>query len=361
MKNMTTAYQPTKTAWSGDVVGRGFEHLPVLGPAEQLERWRIWQGGLLAKNSPGEKNRAERVAAGERALEELVGANFRLAKAEASKAARKYGKGQRPSEILDDYLSVSYIGMLKAFGEFKPEGSLSLASKVAFEVRSHLREFGLAGMPANWHRVVTSAKRAEEELARRLGRTPTDQEVKDEVLRYSMQWAAEHLDAEDRAAGDTEAAAKSKLKRQGMWSAIENLDEIRANTQGMLSLNAPAGDEGGTLMDLIGDGSREEGLNVVQWFLSTLSETDRDLVVRRFGLTGDNGATFEELAEARSVPWTEVRSHLSDLLSRFSAPHAHFVFADPEFESRVDVEEPTSAASRLKSRRSQARASAARL
>ena len=345
-----------RTTWAGDVVGRGFEHLPVLGADEQLEVWRIWQDGLSAKRDTKSKQRKQRMAAGEQALEELVGANFRLAKAEARNAAHKYGKGQRLSEILDDYLGSAYLGMIRAFEEFKPEGAISLPSKVVYEVREYLRDYGLAGMPANWHRVITSAKRAEEELTKSLRRRPTDAEIKEEVKRYSLVWATEHLSAQQRESDGVAEAAKTKLVRQGTWSAIEQLDEIRASTRTILSLDAPSKESGVSLAELVGDANAEEGLGVVQWFLSTLGESDRDLVMRRFGLTGDESATFEELAESRAVAWTEVRSHLGSLLGRFNAPHAHFIFCDADFDSRVETEVLESATSRLSSRRAQSRA-----
>jgi DNA-directed RNA polymerase sigma subunit (sigma70/sigma32) len=224
-------------------------------------------------------------------------------------------------------------------------------------VRNYVRNYGLAGMPATWHRVLNSAKRAEDELTKKLRRRPTGAEVKEEVKRYALTWATEHLSAKQRESDAVDDAAKNKLVRQGTWSAIEHLDDIRTSTQTVLSLDAPSGEAGVTLAELIGDASVEEGLGVVQWFLGTLSEGDRELVTRRFGLTGDSSATFEELAESRGVVWTEVRAHLNSLLGRFTAPHAHFIFCDGDFDSRIETEVLDSASSRLASRRAQSRAS----
>jgi DNA-directed RNA polymerase sigma subunit (sigma70/sigma32) len=351
----TTAPLTHKTAYE-DVVTRSVSRYEVLSAQDQLELWELWR----TAEATGAEVYCEWLGTSITAMEaqeRLLGANFRLAISEASAAYERTSTKRRDRAMADDLRGEAYAGLSEALALFDPAKGSSLAGFVTLHVRSRLQSFLHDEAPVAWARVARMASNSEQRLLVELGRAPTSKEIKDAVIEYALGWAGERLieAGADPSAGDLAERAKRKLVKQGTWAAIERLDEVRAVAAGALSLDAPVrgGESTTSLIDLLADGtSEEETVSVLSWFLESLDEDDRSLVVRRFGLDSQASATYEELGETCGVAWTEVRERLNGLLGRLIAPHAMFLSCDEGLAERVEHERAATASSRLVARRS---------
>jgi len=353
-------------SWGGDVLTRSVEQHEVLGVDEQLDLWRAYKAGQeaaaalkRARSATGRNELAQAQRAGDVALERLIGANFRLVLAEVRDACdRRYGSGAK-RQLRDELRADGYAAMYEAICDFDPAKASSLPGHISMKVRSAISTSMRGALPDTWDRLGQMAARAESELMSRLGRGPSRDEIYAEAERYALAWAVDRVrESGSKVEGDElEALAQAKLTKNGMRAALEHFDEVRVAVSGALSLDAPCTDEGGTLLDILGeDAEPAEAMSVLSWFLGSLEARDRELLGQRFGLDGEEGCTFEELGQRTGEPWTEVRSRISGLLGRMTAPHAQFISLDPTLESRFEQGEPETASGRLAARRAAQRA-----
>ena len=345
-----------------DTVASTVERFDVVSDEDQLELWRTYkecragaQGRIPTSKAAREKWRAQQ-RQGDEALERLIGSLFRLVIAEVTSTCdRRYGSDRR-SDLREDLRAEAYAAMQVAIDTYNPDKGWNLAGFVVLKVRSVLREAMRGDSLDSWDRVAAFASRAESTLMVSLGRRPSDAEIRDEVIRYCMDWAGTRIMAGgvSRDAEDFDEQARAKLVKNGTWAAIEKLNEVRASKVTTVSLDAPLGDDGTTsLLDMLGDGAdRKEAMGVLEWFLASLGDQDRYLLVRRFGLDGEPEATYEDLAEQVGGSWPEVRARIGALLGRMNSPLAMFTSLDQSLETRMEIDHQPTVAGRLAARRS---------
>lgn len=286
------------------------------------------------------------VSSGEAALTQLLGATYRLAIKQANDIVRaRYGPGH--PDLYEEARAEAYLALMEALVTFTPQEEGSLAGFVSMLVERRVRASLRGPVPDAWSRVYSQAKEASSALYARLGRTPTDAELKEEVEEYATRWAKDHL-PENTPVEEREALAKKKLIRQGTRAALANIGRIQAMLGAPLSLDATTSD-GPSLQDSLSY-TKDEDPSALSWFLDSLPEPVRQMVALRFGLEGAAPMTYEEIATRIGATWTEVRSEVTCALSRMSAPHAHYAALAPNLASQVDFS-PQTASSRLKSRR----------
>ena len=340
-----------------DVVLRAMAQYPVVD--QQGALWECVQRGLAAQDKLGRARSASTIAslkdtvrAGTAAHEELAGANYRLALKEANGLAEKRYPGRVPDDLLQEVHAEAWTAVAEAIATYDPAKGGSLPGMVVAAVRGRVRGLLAGPAPDSWARVARSAARAESELTGSLGRMPDQEEVRGEVLRYSLGWAKDRLIASgvSEDAPDLDELARKKLVRQGTLATLGRLDQVRATTARPLSLDAPSGDGTATLADMLSGDAAGDGAEVMAWFLASLVPEDRDLISRRFGLEGGPAATFEELGSALGLPWVEVRARIAILLGRMRSPVAQFVSLDGGLPQRFEAAEGSSVVDRLRAR-----------
>jgi RNA polymerase sigma-B factor len=175
----------------------------------------------------------------------------------ARQLARRY---QRGSESLDDLVQVASLGLLKAIDRFEPERPTAFSSfavpTILGELKRHFRDKGWSvRVPRDLQELAVRVEQETEELARKLGRAPTSDEV------------ARHMDVTTEQVLEAREAA-------GAYRAV-SLDRPRDDE-----------DEEGGLGDSMGiedPGFRHaEDMATIERLIGVLSEREREVLRLRF-------------------------------------------------------------------------------
>ena len=192
---------------------------------------------------------------------------------------------------LEDLVQVASMGLVMAAGRFDPERGTSFASyavpTILGELRRHLRDHGWAArVPRGLQEDVMRVTAARNELAGRLGRSPTPKELAEE-------------------SGMTTEAVLSAIEAGAAYEA-ESLDHAPTSED----------DPGRSLHAVIG--AEEQGFELVEYGASvqktmkSLSEHERQAIRLRFV----DDLTQSEIAQRIGVSQMQVSRLLSRSLAR---------------------------------------------
>jgi RNA polymerase sigma-B factor len=146
----------------------------------------------------------------------------------ARSLARRY---ERPRESLDDLLQVASLGLVKAIDRFDPERGLSFSSyavpTMLGELRRYFRDTGWAlHVPREMQERVLRVHAAVEQLSGELGRSPSPQQLADE-LNLPVEHVLEAIEANaayDTASLDTPLRAGDE-QSQTVAETVGEMDE----------------------------------------------------------------------------------------------------------------------------------------
>jgi RNA polymerase sigma-B factor len=152
---------------------------------------RLSQGAWHAGYPPSGDGRAARVREDRRLLERYHENGDPAARAAlverfmplARQLARRYQGGSEP---LDDLVQVASLGLLKAIERFEPGRATAFSSfavpTILGEIKRHFRDRGWSvRVPRDLQELAVKVERVPDELARRLGRAPTTDEIAEEL------------------------------------------------------------------------------------------------------------------------------------------------------------------------------------
>ena len=218
------------------------------------------------------------------AREEIIRHNLKL----VVSIARKYtGRGLE----LIDLIQIGNMGLLKAVDRFDPEKGYKFSTYATWWIRQAISrtladEGRMIRVPVHMHDRFFRMETAHAKLLQAYGREPTDAEL----------------------AGYLEISL----------AEVEKLKRYIPTT--MTSLNQPVGDteDAATLMDFIQDTRIEPEDYAMKrcmkesiWeVLNQLDERERDVVVMRFGLDGEDPMTLEQIGKQLHVTRERVRQIL---------------------------------------------------
>ncbi len=331
--------QPALSSWT-----RQMERYPQLSPQAQAQLVSEYQAGLLAEQTlatPARraaretKRLQEAVARGRYAIEHLTASNFRLVTMIArEKAVERWGR-ERAVEVLPDLVGEANIALVEAARAFNPNAGPLFPTYAARVIRDRMlmmltREHPVR-LPPSWNRLKRIVSVRSPMLTTRLGRPPTRAELETELLATCMEWAYEKLsDAERRLpAPEREQRQLDRLRKQGMLGAIEHLDEVLLYSQGMAALDAPLGDEGGSLMDILSEAETpsltanieaDERRAAVAEVLNSLPTRDREILMYRFGFIDSEPWPYPKISERYGVSAERIRQIEKAAIARLRAP-----------------------------------------
>lgn len=230
-----------------------------------------------------EKRLAEKTRAGdERAREELVRSNLRLAVSVAKKFRNR-------GLAFEDLIQEGNAGLLTAASRFDPARGYRFSTYATYWIRQRITyalatEARTIRIPKEWEENRRKAYRATQQFVGANGREPSPEELceasglsqRDLDKAFSVPHAGASLDAPLRA-DETDSAALAEF-----IADEEQREEVS-----------------GELRELF---SRIE----LDRVLGSLSERQRWVLVRRYGLDGDPPATRRELAELMGVSYQQV-------------------------------------------------------
>lgn len=355
-----------------DAFGTRAGQFPELSPESQALLVQAYQQAARVRRAleeglvPSELEAEARalVARGERCTEYLLGAVFRLVRSRVWERASKRLGEKWAGEVLRELLSGASATVLEAAASFDPKKGPTFASWVVerldHELPGQMGQHGrLGSMPQTWSRLARIAHHVIPELTEELGRQPSTAEVGAVLLQRCQVWAEEHLTEEQKLlpAEERSVLATEKLKKQGMLKALKELPEIIAAMQPELGLEAPTGEGGGGLGDIVAGGVDPEAYafadaevaeysQVLGAGMGNLGRVEQEMVLTYLGLADGEEWTFRRIAQRYGVPDLQVRHLVRDAEARLKAPHAQYSYLceDVDVQFEPEGEEKTAVA-----------------
>jgi RNA polymerase sigma factor (sigma-70 family) len=324
---------------------RRMERYPQLSPESQLELAAKVQEGFAAKDrldaggsiSARERRLLEASAREvDRSMEYLAGSNFRLVMLICRELAEERYPG-RSLEVLGDLIGEANIALTQAMREFDAERCPVFATYVAKVVRDRVRAMlakdSHIKVANSWHRLKRIAAVRIPQLQAELGRTPTEAEIKADLLQRCMEWAEAKLTPEQAQLpkAQRQELMVAKLRKQGMIGAIESLQDVLQASQTIASLDARVGEDGDTTLADMVPAVEDEGLSnlelselrdTMREALAPLTERERTIVLLRFGFADGEQWTYTAIAERYDVTAERIRQIEKNVLTKLSTSSA---------------------------------------
>jgi RNA polymerase primary sigma factor len=252
-------------------------------------------GGNTATNEIAFKKLVQEIEAGNQAREHMIKANLRLV---ISIARRYQNRGLTFLELIQE----GNIGLIRAVSKFDYRRGFRFSTFATWWIRQAVtRAIADTGravrIPVHQSDKVNQVLRAEEELTHEYGRKPTEEEV----------------------------SARAGL-------SLKTLESIRKMPLQPLSLDMPVNEDSDlTLGDVLkaedhGDtATSTQAIEVIRdetilSVLETLPPREREVLILRFGLEGNEPMTFEEIGKQMKVTRERIRQLETQALRKLRKP-----------------------------------------
>lgn len=300
------------------------------------EHVRSYQAGLKARKTldSGKATRQQRVKLerevfnGEESAQKLVESMVKLCSRIVREIAESRHGREGAAKLLEDLMGEANMTVLEAAKEFNPAKKVAFNRWAAQRVRNTIRSIvmeehdGGLKIYASWSRMRRRAIPERHDLALKLGREPSLEELKAHMLEVCLEWAYDHLTPEEQALSDEKRreAAMSKLRKQGTLSALENLESAISAGARPLRLDVPINidlESGDTYGNMLADpkagdtahrsAAHDELKEVIMESLSQLKDREKTIILYRFGFVDGEQWTYRQIGNMFNISAERVR------------------------------------------------------
>ena len=277
--------------------------VPLLTAGQEVDLAKRIEAGLFAEDKlaggsgvlpAGQRTDLERVAEdGRRAKDHLLEANLRLV---VSLARRYAGRGM----LFLDLIQEGNLGLIRGVEKFDYTRGYKFSTYATWWIRQAIaramaEQSRTIRLPVHMAEAVSTLARVRRQLLQDLGREPTPGEL-----------------------------------AAGLDMPPQRLIEVQKYAREPISLHTPLGEDGDSeLGDLIEDSEAIQPAEAASFtllreqlhaVLGTLSEREADVVSMRFGLTGGQPKTLDEIGKAYGVTRERIRQIESKAMSKLRNP-----------------------------------------
>jgi len=261
--------------------------------AKTIDRGRRAATSLAGETDPERRRQlTEVVAAGERARRRFIQANLRL----VVSIAKRYPNAGLP---FLDLIQEGNLGLIRAVEKFEYRKGFKFSTYATWWIRQAITraiadKSRTIRVPVHMMDTITQMQTAENTLIKKLGRTPTDEEIAEE-------------------AGLTPAKVR----------------EAKRVAPEPISLFEPMGEDNATIGDFIED---KDATAPFEWVisrlnqedlrhvLSRLNERERAVIEMRYGLSGEEPRTLDEVGRHFNVTRERIRQIETKALAKMRHP-----------------------------------------
>lgn len=295
---------------------------------------RTYQAGLtIRKEEPrptaeGRKAQRQAIAAGDKAGVRLIDSMGKLTRTIVRELAEHRYGAKWAAIHLEDLNAEANLTVLKAAAEFDSARGPKFHTYAAMHVRNKIRSIvtdetgSSVKVPASWSRMRRRAVLERKDMAEQLGRNPSTSELRERLLTVCMQWSFEHLTQRQQELPllDRTELAIQKLRKQGMLSALDHLDEVLLSGSEPVRLDAPLSNSSGetrTQAESITQADPERGvdetalqadmLSAIRNSLKELTTREQQIICLRYGIHGTEPWSFTEIGQQFNLSAERVR------------------------------------------------------
>lgn len=308
-----------------------------ISPAEQdaLAHAVIEAREAAARLEKGNVSRRERieleraVRKGAQARDTLIKSVIQLVVTIATaEAGRRFGR--RTASLIDEIVASGNAGAAASIDSWDPGRGRPwhqwAADCIRREVQAACNEHvSIISVPSSWARVGRLAAEGRAKLIEKLGREPTLDELRQDILDYCL----------TQRGGDT-PENREHLRRQGVLGAIEHLEEVisRTNLHDSVDRELGGDDDSFTHLSHLTDNSHEEAFRqaelaelreTIMAILDTFDEREKTILMYRYGFVDGERWPYPRIGKMFNITGERVRQIEAKLLEKLSSPKSQYV------------------------------------
>jgi len=261
--------------------------------AKAIENGKKAEAALPDETDSAKRRELKRlVRTGEEARQTFIRANLRL----VVSIAKRYGHARLP---FLDLVQEGNLGLIRAVEKFEYRKGFKFSTYATWWIRQAITraiadKSRTIRVPVHMMDTITQMQTAESNLARRLGRKPTDDELAEE---------------------------------SGL--TVKKITEARKVAPEPISIFEPVGDDNATLGDFIADDEAATPFDLIasklniedlRLILDRLNDRERTIIEMRYGLNGTVPATLDEVGRHFDVTRERIRQIEAKALAKMRHP-----------------------------------------
>ncbi|MHC9539549.1 MAG: RNA polymerase sigma factor RpoD/SigA [Vulcanimicrobiota bacterium] len=231
---------------------------------------------------------------------------------------------------LSDLIQIGNLGLLKAVGKFDPLRGVQFSTYAYYWIQQTLMlalntQSRIIRIPTHILVQVKRYYQAEERLFQKLEREPTSEEIAQEIFSFREESMSDQTQLKEGKLSLDDLVERAG-ERDKRMSQLRELEDVIHTSQAPVSLDAPYGElEDCTFYEAIPDRRTESpedyflrkyNIEEIRWLLSYLSERERHVVHKRFGLDGDDPWSFQEIGDTLGITKQGARKILVTALAK---------------------------------------------